>query len=405
MVEFHPVQPYRPTVTLAEAITTQAFEKPLEADYPVVPPTPDYSFQHVLNPERFTIRKLSEEERLMIASKELAGFIEQQLLIREDQPAAYVYCQKCGTKTHTGIVGGFDWRAYANGQIKQHEQTHPSKNQALLRFFQEIGINATPVLMAHKDDNEIEALKAEFMGDIKLYNFSTKDGTQHAVWRITDQSRLSSLKIAFEKLESLYIADGHHRSYALSAYAQAQTEKGKPAPPLLSYALPASDLNINSFHRFLHNLPGDDPEAFLRQASEFFEIEVIEGPQFPAKEGEITVCIHDQWYKWTVRSYNDKTAKTYRENLDVYILDQRVLKQCLSGDDDQGERNLRYVEGTMRLEALQRKANEEACDVICLLHPLSVDTLMTIADAGETLPPKSTWIEPKLRSGLFTQPL
>ena len=404
MVAFYPLQPYRPAVTHAEAITTQAFEKPLEADYPTIAPTPDYSFQHVLQPERFTIRQLPEEERLSIARKELEGFIEQQLLVKEQQPVAYVYYICAGSRTHTGIVGGLDGKDYDSGAIKQHEKTHQPKRDALLRFFDEVGVNATPVLVAHQEDKVLEAIKAEIMQTVKLYNFTTKDGTQHAVWRITDQQQLDNLRQSFACLPALYIADGHHRCATLSALAQRKAAGHKPEPPIMAYCLPASALNIHGYHRVLHNLPVDDIGKFLKALEKLFIIEPLTEPALPNREGELVVYLKEKWYRWTVRSKVYDTEKLHAR-LDVYILDQLVLKAILGIDVDQTDQNLRFIEGTIRMDGLMRKTNEENCEGIFLLHPISVETLMRIADAQETLPPKSTWIEPKLRSGLFVQPL
>lgn len=403
MVGFYPLKPLRPAVTHPEAITTQAFEKPLEADYPDIAPTPDYSFQHVLQPERFTIRKLPEQERLNIAKKELEGFLEQRLLIHEEQPAAYVYYQCVGSQTYTGIVGGLDWKAYQEGTIKQHEKTHPAKKSSLSRFFEEVGINGTPLLMAHPESKVLEAIKAEVKQTVRLYNFTTKDGTQHIVWRVTDPDKIAELSKAFENIKALYIADGHHRCATLSAYAQAKAEKGLTPHSLMSYCLPAGELNIHGYHRLLHTFPYEDGQQFLQKASELFVIETIDEPTLPGREGELTVFIQGQWYRWTVRA---KAYETYQlfEKLDVHILDQQVLKEMLGINVEESDSNLRFVEGTMRMDAMLRKAREEGCEAIFLLHPISVETLMGIADAGETLPPKSTWIEPKLRSGLFVQP-
>ncbi len=402
MVAFYPLKPLRPVVNYPEAITTQAFEKPLEADYPDIVPTPDYSFQHVLHPERFTIRNLPEQERFTIAKKELEGFLEQRLLVQEEQPAIYVYDQCLGSQTYTGIVGGLDWKAYQKGAIKKHEKTHPNKKTFLSRFFEEVGINGTPLLIAHPESKVLEAIKAEVKQTVRLYNFTTKDGTQHIVWRVTDKEIINQLKKAFESIKALYIADGHHRCATLTTHAQVKADKGLTPHALMSYCLPASALNIHAYHRILHTFPEGDLQQFYKKASELFVIEEIDEPRLPGREGELTVFIQGKWYRWTVRAKAYETQQLF-ERLDVYILDQMVLKGMLEINVEESDSNLRFIEGTIRMDALMRKANDEGCEAIFLLQPISVETLMGIADAGETLPPKSTWIEPKLRSGLFVQ--
>lgn len=404
MVQIYPLQPYRPTVTLAEAITTQAFEKPREALYPAIPPTPDYSFQHVLQPERFTVQRLSEAERLHRASAEMAAFLEQQLLVPEKGPAVYVYQQQAGSQTYTGIVAGLDWQEYTNGTLRQHEHIHQERVQRLLTFFREVGVSGTPTLLAHADNRELEAWKAEVMAGRKLYNFTTKDGTHHEVWRVTAPDALAQLRHSFSQLRRLYIADGHHRSYTLSVYAQERLGQGVSAPPLMSCIIPTSQLSITSFHRLVQQIPGGDSAAFLQQAAELFLIEKLAQPELPGREGELTVAIGTQWYKWTVRAHAYE-SQTLRAKLDVYILDQAILKIRMGLNVDEGDPNLRFVEGTMPLPELQQKARNEGCEVLFLLHPIGIQTLISLANAGETLPPKSTWIEPKLRSGLFVQPL
>ena len=404
MVQFTPLRPYRPAITYATAITTQAFEKPLEAEYPHIPPSPDYSFQHVLQPESFAVRRLPENERLTIARRELEAFIEQELLEREEQPAAYVYQQQSGPNLHTGIVGGLSRQDYDRGHIREHEQVHRARAAMLLDFYREVGVNGTPVLMAHPDNRELEAWKAEVMAGLRLYNFTTKDGTQHAVWRTMEHEQLAQLEAIFQRIPTLYIADGHHRSSAFSSYAREKSDRGAPDLPLMAYTLPASQLNIASFHRLLHSLPVRDVQTFLEQASHLFLIEKLEEARLPNREGELVVCIGKQWYSWTVRSAAYE-ADTHCAKLDVYILDQAFLKGTLGMDVNEENANMRFVEGTMRLARLRERAEAESVEVVFLLHPIGMQTLMELSDAGETLPPKSTWIEPKLRSGLFVQPL
>lgn len=404
MVQFTPLRPYRPAITYATAITTQAFEKPQEAEYPNIPPSPDYSFQHVLQPEAFAIRQLPKKERLTIARRELEAFIERELLEREEQPAAYVYQQQSGPHLHTGIVGGLSREDYESGHIREHEQVHQARAAMLLDFYRGVEVSGTPVLMAHPDNRELEAWKAEVMAGLRLYNFTTKDGIQHAVWRTMDHEQLAQLEAIFQRIPTLYIADGHHRSSAFSTYAREKTGNGMPEPALMAYTLPASQLNIASFHRLLHTLPVANSQTLLEQASPLFLIEKLNEARLPNREGELVVCVGKQWYSWTVRSAAYE-AHTHCAKLDVYILDQAFLKGILGMEVDDENANMRFVEGTMRLARLRERAEEEGVEVLFLLHPIGMQTLMELSDAGETLPPKSTWIEPKLRSGLFVQPL
>ncbi len=399
MVQFSPFRPYRPHVTHVAEVSSATFEKPDQADYPRVKPTHGYSFWQVLNPGYFTDRELTAKEWYQQARTHLQRLIDRDCITKESEPAFYVYQQRCSGINYTGIIGTVSNDDYKANNIRTHELTKPGKVKAISKFFYEVGINGSPVLLTYPDSHDLEDFLYRIMQNPELYNFTSKDGIQHAVWRVTKSEDIASLKNHFEEIPALYIADGHHRC---AASARLSGETGdQEVQSFMACCLPGKSLNIYGYHRLLKHLNGYEVSEILEKAEEKFEVAPIHEKRFPEKSGEI-VCWADGQC-WGLYPKEETVATdSYKEKLDVYLLHKHLIDPFLVSGNHR-EENIVYVEGTIRSDRLAVKMQEEGYGAVFLLHPISVNFLMDLSDNGETLPPKSTWIEPKMRSGIFIQ--
>ncbi len=400
MVKFYPFQPLRPEVTHVAEVTSAAFEKPKEAEYPNIPPTPVYSFMQVLNPEMFSEGDLSGIQRYQKAGENLHLLINKGFVCRENEPAFYVYRQRSGGYEYTGIMGTVGLDDYLQEHVKKHELIHPDKANTLKHFFKSVGVNGSPVLLTYPEDQKLEGFFREIMQYPELYNFTSKDGVHHSVWRVTKQTDVTFVKDAFQHIPDLYIADGHHRCSAMAGLLDEgqYTENGTPNT-FMAFCLPANRLNIFGFHRLLKHLNGWNLRELLEKIRTKFHVKPLKEARFPEKMGELILWIHDQYFALYPHAELLNT-NSYKARLDVYLLENYLLGPFLS-QSNENDPNIVYVEGTITMPRLQFKMEKEGFEAAFLLHPITKDFLMALADNGETLPPKSTWIEPKLRSGLF----
>lgn len=400
MVQFSPFQPLRPQVTNAAEVSSAAFEKPEHGDYPNIPPTPEYSFQHVINPDYFTKKPLSAIEKRKEGRENLVKMISKGFLCEEPNSAFYVYRQICGKKEYTGIIGTVNIGDYEKGHVRKHELTHEQKEATLTNFFREVGVNGSPVLLTHPESHDLDAFMRNIMLGPALYNFTSKDGIQHAVWRVTKSSELAYIQGLFATLPNLYIADGHHRCAASARFLK---ENDGNNEGFMACCLPADQLDIFGYHRLLSHLNGLTTEEFLQKAETYFDIKPLNEKRFPKQMGELVFLAEGQyWGLYPKVSILDKTS--YKAQLDVYLVEEYLIKKILNPCNDEAP-ELVYTEGTMTLPRLEQKMQQDELQVAFLLHPISVQYLMQLSDNGETLPPKSTWIEPKMRSGLFIHQL
>ena len=329
------------------------------------------------------------------ARKALDALRASGTLVQDDSPRFYAYRQVMGDHAQTGIVATFDTKDYLAGILKQHEKTRTDKEDDRTRHIEVLSAHTGPAFLTYKDDAEIDALVADACAGAPLYDFVADDGIRHTVWEIPSASneRLQSL---FAAIPAAYIADGHHRSAAASRYAREHSFEGE-SRWFLAVAFPASQLKILPYNRLVADLNGLTADALLAKAREVFIVT-------PAADGAPTSGRHARmflagnWYDlaWDVPEGTDVVS-----SLDVSVLQDRFLAPVLGIDNPRTSPRISFMGGIRGTDELRARVEDGRAAVAFSMFPVTVGEMMAIADAGAVMPPKSTWFEPKLRSGLF----
>ncbi len=338
-----------------------------------------------------------------VYAKALENFEELQrngILIRESEPCVYLYQQRMGRHTQTGIAAVCHIEDYENDIIKKHEKTRKDKEDDRTRLIDTLSANTGPVFLTYRDAAAIDELVAGAMKERALYEFTAPDGIKHTVWRMAGAGDLVA---AFGKVPVAYVADGHHRTASAVRVGRERREANpnhngtEEYNWFLAVLFPASQLQILPYNRCVRDLNGLSTEAFLAQVHDRFT--VTEGAHAtPARPGEISMYIESKWHglTWAEDPDADPIAK-----LDVTTLQDRLLAPVLGIDDPRTSQRIEFVGGIRGTSELEERVNSGKAAVAFSMYPTTVDQLMDIADAGQIMPPKSTWFEPKLRSGLF----
>lgn len=332
---------------------------------------------------------------------------EKGIFEEEDQPAYYIYELTMDGRCQTGIVGAASIDDYLNHVCKKHENTVPAKETDRINHVDVTSAHTGPIFLAYRDHDEIEAIVQEKKQEEPLYDFVSNDGIRHRVWIIDRGSIIQNLQEAFRQVPSTYIADGHHRNASavkvgLKRRDQHPDHTGEEEfNYYLAICFPAKELKILDYNRYIKDLNGYTPKQFLQHCEEVFEITPLPHAQYPSEKGQMNMVLEGQWYACKVRKDILEKKQGPVETLDVAILQDELLKPVLGIDDPRTNDRIQFIGGIRGLEELERKVQTNGQGVAFAMHPTQIEELFAVADAGLLMPPKSTWFEPKPRSGLF----
>lgn len=360
-----------------------------------------YTFLHVINPEFKADDKTkpNTKERFEKVKNKYDDFKLSNILRTEDKEALYIYRQITTTNTYIGIIAGVAVENYINGQIKVHEHTLTEREKTFCKYIDVCKFNAEPVLLTYEDKPEINELIDSYIGLRSEYEFTTTDHIKHDLWIISDKSDINKIQNIFNEIPKVYIADGHHRTASSALYAT-ENKNLESAQYFLSYFIAESKLRIYDFNRAISGLNNLTLEQFIQKLKLYFDItENSDTSIKPSQLHEFTMYIGNQWYRLeTKEEYIDNNSPV--GSLDPQILSDTILSKILDVTDLKNDSRAHFIEGTKGLEALEDIVKNGTADVSFALYPVSIDQLKLIADTNNIMPPKSTWIEPKLRSGL-----
>jgi uncharacterized protein (DUF1015 family) len=316
-------------------------------------------------------------------------------LVLEDEPSVYFYRLRMDRHAQTGLAACFSLDEYDRGIIKKHERTRRDKEDDRTRHMVALRAQTGPVFLTYRANADVDRIAAAVMATAPLYDFTAPDGVHHTLWRVggADRDRLVS---AFRGIPSLYIADGHHRA-ASAARARTELPASDEAKTMLAVAFPHDQVSILPYNRTVTDLGGLTPVEFLEAIRERFEMEA--GPAVPARRGDIAMYFQGGWH--TVRPRVPPDASNPIAALDVSVLQESLLAPVLKIADVRTDKRIEFVGGARGPRELQRLVDSGKAAVAFSLYPVSVSDLMDVSDAGEIMPPKSTWFEPKLRDGLL----
>jgi uncharacterized protein (DUF1015 family) len=325
-------------------------------------------------------------------------FVDEGMLVATDRPVLYLYRQIMDGRPQVGVMGLCSVDEYDADLIKKHEKTRPDKEDDRTRHILEMGAHAEPVFLAYRDDPAIDALVEAWQKEEPLHDFTAADGIRHTVWLVREPAALSA---AFGAVPELYVADGHHRcaaaSRARAARRAAGAPPGDPSDHFLAVCFPAGQLRILPYNRVVHDLQGETPRSFLDQLGKVAEVR--EGGPVPAGRGHFAMYLAGTWYDVVAPAAMVADPDPVA-SLDAAILQSLVLGPLLGIDDPRTSTRIDFVGGIRGTDELVRRVEARGHGVAFAVYPVSLDQLMAVADAGLVLPPKSTWFEPKLRSGL-----
>jgi uncharacterized protein (DUF1015 family) len=323
-------------------------------------------------------------------------------LVVEDEPAVYFYRLKMGTHYQTGLAACYSVDEYDTDLIKKHEKTRRDKEDDRTRHISTLRAQTGPVFLTYRASKAVDAVAERVTACAPLFDFESPDQVRHTIWKVTG-AELAAVVEAFGELPCLYIADGHHRAASAGRTRKYLAEKSPQtdnaeADWMLAVAFPDNQTQILPYNRVVKDLAGKTPESFLAELKG--RVTVTAGTPSPGKKGEVGMYLGGKWY--TLRLESAAGATDVGSTLDVSLLQDQVLSPLLGVGDPRTDKRIDFVGGIRGTAELEKLVNGGKAAVAFSLFPVGVDDLMRIADAGEIMPPKSTWFEPKLRDGLLT---
>lgn len=367
-----------------------------------------YTFLHIISPD-FSDgikTKPGSEERLKKVKSRYLKFINDGIFVSDPEPCYYIYQQMKDGNIYTGIIGCSSIDDYFNGIIKIHEQTLTERENKLKHYLEICDFNAEPVLFCYPDDKIIDELVNEEVQKEPVNDFSTTDKVQHKLWVVKDQVKVEQIRERFLKIPAVYIADGHHRSASSALLGKSRREENpgytgkEPFNYYLGVFFPETQLKIFDFNRVVKDLNGLSSEDFIQKLSLKFVI-TDKGSNLykPEKKHNFSMYLDGKWY-----SLDAKKEIIHQEDpvgsLDAYILTEHILAPVLNIHDLKTNKRIEFISGIRGMKELKKQVDNGKFKVAFGLFPVEMKQLKQIADTNNCMPPKTTWVEPKIRSGL-----
>ena len=401
----------RPTSKMAEAVAALPYDVVNSEEAREMTKDKPYSFLHVDKAEiDLPVGTDIYSPQVYAKAKEnLDKLVSDGILVQDNKPMLYVYELTMDGRSQTGLVACTSIDEYLNGIIKKHELTREDKEQDRIRHVDICNANTGPIFLAYRTVDEISATIENVKKNAPVYDFTAEDGIKHRAWVIDNDETANKLIELFKAVPNLYIADGHHRN---ASAAKVGLKRRAEHPDYtgdeefnyyLAVIFPSDQLKIMDYNRVVKDLNGMTSEEFMNKLAEKFDIHEADGKAKPEKQYDFGMYLDKKWYMLTAKEnlrVNDAVA-----GLDVSILQDNVLIPILGIGDIRTDKRIDFVGGIRGLGELERRVDSGEMKVAFAMYPTSIDQLMTIADENKIMPPKSTWFEPKLRSGLFIHSL
>ena len=360
-----------------------------------------WSFLHISKPEIDLAEEIDPhaDEVYARAATNLNSMLEEGVLARDTSACYYIYRIIMGEHSQTGLVAAASVAAYDSNRIRKHEFTRPDKEDDRVRQIESLNAQTGPVLLAYRSQQQVDAIlmsAAEAAADVDLV---ADDGIRHLLWVVRDDALISQITTAFDAMDALYIADGHHRSAAASRVAASHNGTAG-TDGFLAVVFPHRQMQIFDYNRVVRDLAGMSPENFLARISESFSVSPAGAAVRPENPGSFGMYLAGQWYQLVIRP--ELVPQDPVGRLDVSLLADNLLAPLLGIEDPRRDTRIDFVGGIRGLGELEKRVDSGEMAAAFSLYPTSMDDLMAVADAGEVMPPKSTWFEPKLADGLVS---
>ncbi|MBN8697117.1 MAG: DUF1015 domain-containing protein [Bacteroidetes bacterium] len=367
-----------------------------------------YTFLHVISPDFNDGKKTKpgSPARLQKVKAQYLKFIEEEVFVNDTQPGYYVYQQFKDGNVYTGIIGCSSIDDYFNGVIKIHEQTLTEREEKLKEYLEVCDFNAEPVLFSYPNDKTIDQITADTIKTEPVYDFTTTDRVRHKLWILNKKETVATIQERFSKIPAVYIADGHHRSASSALLGKSRREKNpnytgkEPYNFYLGVFFPETQLKIFDFNRVVKDLNGMNSDAFLKRLKEKFDIKLIGEQEYkPNKKHNFSMYLDGNWYSLDAKKeiiHNEEPVGS----LDATILTDHILSPILNIHDLKTDKRIGFVSGIKGMKELKNQVDKWNFTVAFGLFPVEMEQLKHIADTNSIMPPKTTWVEPKMRSGL-----
>ncbi len=401
-----PFKAVRPTRDKVALVSSKSYEAYIPAELKAKLDFNPYTFLHIINPGYRYHQEVSGKQRFKLVKNRYREFKENDVFIKDETPALYIYESSSKNHVFCGIIGATSVDDYNNNTIKKHEGTIHKRETLFENYLRTTGFNAEPVLLTYPDHIGIETIVKKTKELRPEYEFATTDKKTHRFWVISNKNDIDKISDHFHKIEALYIADGHHRSASSCLLVKHLSAENKHHTGhedynfFMSYLIPESHLEISEFNRFVKDLNGLSTHDFLIELDEWFRIE-NRGQQIykPSKKHHFSMYLEGEFYSLYLR----KSAYHFTDalsSLDAEILYRTVLKSILGIENLNNNTRIGY--SNTKTDSLSIKTNVDngSYKIGFGLVPITVNTIKEIADANLKMPPKTTYIEPKLRSGL-----
>jgi uncharacterized protein (DUF1015 family) len=409
MSDIRPFRALRPRPELAVRVAAPPYDVISSDEARAMAAGNDISFLHINKPEIDLPREVGLYDDRVYATgvRNLRRFIAQGVLVRETRPSFYVYQQRMGEHVQAGVVAAASCQEYADGLIKRHEFTRRDKEDDRTRHTHELNANAGPVFLTYRSRADVDALVDQTRAAQPLYDFVAPDGIGHTVWVVSDEAT-GRLQALFAQVPALYVADGHHRAASAARVglerkaANPHHVGDEPYNYFLAVLFPHDQLRIMDYNRVVKDLNGLTADDFVERISASFTVAKASDGR-PERVHRVGMFLADHWYRLEARAGTFPADDPVR-SLDVAILQENLLAPVLGITDPRTDKRIDFVGGIRGLGELEQRVKAGAA-VAFSLFPTTLDQLMSVADSGQVMPPKSTWFEPKLRSGLLVRTL
>ncbi len=408
MARIEPFKGVRPSKELAQFVASHPYDVLNSEEAREIVKDNNKSFLRIVKPE-VDLEKgidLYSKEVYQKAKDNFASFLKDNILIQDENKNLYLYKQIWGDHVQVGLVAGASAQDYQDDIIKKHELTRETKEKDRMNHIKAINANTGPVFLTFRQRDDIDVLFAKVMEQKAEYDFTTDDGVSHIFYVISDNELINKIRDSFKKIDYLYVADGHHRS-ASGTKIKIEREKANPSHTgdeeynfFLSVIFPDNQMKILPYNRVVKDLNGNTKEEFFNKVKESFIM-----TETKTKEPETTqsfcMYIDNQWYNLEAKDGSFEKNDAVK-SLDVAILQNNLLDPILGIKNPRVDNNIDFIGGIRGTKELEKLVNNKKYIVAFSLFPTSIEQLFAVADSGNIMPPKSTWFEPKLRSGLVT---
>jgi len=400
MVKVRPFKAIRPTRDKANLVASRSYLTYSEDTLQEKLDNNPYTFLHIINPDS-NLGKVKGIANFQLVKEKFQQFINDGILKQDSQPSYYIYQKQDMSNTFTGIIGASSVKDYINNNIKKHEQTLTKREQIFCDYLEKTKFNADPVLLAHEPNKEITNILNKHIITRSEYEFTTTNRSLHKLWIVNKPEDIKIITDAFNKIENTYIADGHHR--CASSALLSLNRNSKLSSYFMSYLIDENQLDILNFNRLIKHLNGLTSEQMLKKIKLRYAVTCKKEEVYsPTLKDEISMYLDGKWYSLIAYkgNYNSTAA-----SLDPSILSENILNPILKITDEKSDKNISFLEGTIPLISIKKKVDEGEYTAAFILKPISIDSIKKVANNNEIMPPKSTYIEPKLRSGLIIYPI